>query len=39
MLKVDRPTPVHFGVYATDLPRMVAFYTEVWSSGSLAFLR
>jgi len=30
MLKVDRPTPSHFGIYVTDLERMVAFYTEVF---------
>lgn len=30
MLKVSRPTPSHFGIYVTDLDRMVAFYTEVF---------
>lgn len=30
MLKVDRPTPSHFGIYVTDLERMVAFYTETF---------
>jgi catechol 2,3-dioxygenase len=30
MLKVLRPTPSHFGIYVTDLERMVAFYTEVF---------
>lgn len=27
---VSRPTPRHFGIYVTDLPGMVAFYTEVF---------
>jgi catechol 2,3-dioxygenase len=30
MLKVSRPTPSHFGIYVTDLERMVAFYTETF---------
>lgn len=30
MLQVTRPTPSHFGIYVTDLERMVAFYTEVF---------
>ena len=30
MLKVSRPTPSHFGIYVTDLDKMVAFYTEVF---------
>ena len=30
MLQVTRPTPSHFGIYVTDLDRMVAFYTEVF---------
>ena len=30
MLQVSRPTPSHFGIYVTDLERMVAFYTEVF---------
>jgi catechol 2,3-dioxygenase len=30
MLKVARPTPSHFGIYVTDVERMVAFYTEVF---------
>jgi catechol 2,3-dioxygenase len=30
MLKVTRPTPSHFGIYVTDVERMVAFYTEVF---------
>jgi catechol 2,3-dioxygenase len=30
MLKVSRPTPSHFGIFVTDVPRMVAFYTEVF---------
>jgi len=30
MLKVTRPTPSHFGIYVTDLERMVSFYTEVF---------
>ncbi len=30
MLKVSRPTPSHFGIYVTDLERMVSFYTEVF---------
>lgn len=30
MLHVSRPTPTHFGIYVTDLERMVAFYTEVF---------
>lgn len=27
---VSRPTPRHFGIYVTDLPRMVDFYTQVF---------
>lgn len=30
MLKVVRPTPSHFGIFVTDLPRMVSFYTETF---------
>jgi catechol 2,3-dioxygenase len=30
MLKVVRPTPSHFGIFVTDLNRMVAFYTETF---------
>ncbi|MBT2322410.1 VOC family protein [Variovorax paradoxus] len=30
MLKVSRPTPSHFGIFVTDLERMVAFYTETF---------
>jgi catechol 2,3-dioxygenase len=30
MLKVARPTPSHFGIFVTDLERMVAFYTETF---------
>ncbi|MFM9927262.1 VOC family protein [Variovorax sp. H27-G14] len=30
MLKVHRPTPSHFGIFVTDLERMVAFYTETF---------
>ncbi len=30
MLNVTRPTPSHFGIFVTDVPRMVAFYTEVF---------
>ncbi len=30
MLQVTRPTPSHFGIFVTDLERMVAFYTEVF---------
>jgi catechol 2,3-dioxygenase len=30
VLKVNRPTPSHFGIFTTDLPMMVAFYTEVF---------
>lgn len=30
MLQVKRPTPSHFGIYVTDLERMVAFYVEVF---------
>lgn len=29
-LSVSRPTPSHFGIYVTDLARMVAFYTGVF---------
>lgn len=27
---VSRPTPSHFGIFVTDLPRMVSFYTGVF---------
>jgi len=30
MLNVLRPTPSHFGIFVTDLERMVAFYTETF---------
>lgn len=30
MLSVSRPTPSHFGIFVTDLERMVGFYTEVF---------
>jgi catechol 2,3-dioxygenase len=30
MLNVSRPTPSHFGIYVTDLERMVQFYTDVF---------
>jgi catechol 2,3-dioxygenase len=30
VLKVNRPTPSHFGIFTTDLEKMVAFYTEVF---------
>ena len=30
MLKVSRPTPSHFGIYVTDVERMVEFYTKVF---------
>jgi catechol 2,3-dioxygenase len=30
MLNVTRPTPSHFGIFVTDVPKMVAFYTEVF---------
>ncbi|MBO9649494.1 MAG: VOC family protein [Variovorax sp.] len=30
MLTVQRPTPSHFGIYVTDLEKMVAFYTETF---------
>ncbi|VCU71689.1 Glyoxalase/Bleomycin resistance protein/Dioxygenase superfamily protein [Pigmentiphaga humi] len=30
MLKVQRPTPSHFGIFVTDLEKMVAFYTETF---------
>jgi catechol 2,3-dioxygenase len=29
-LSVSRPTPSHFGIYVTDLERMVEFYTQVF---------
>lgn len=29
-LKVSRPTPSHFGIYVTDLERMVDFYMQVF---------
>ncbi len=30
MLNVSRPTPSHFGIYVTDVERMVQFYTDVF---------
>lgn len=30
MLNVKRPMPSHFGIYVTDIERMVAFYTETF---------
>lgn len=30
MLKVTRPTPSHFGIYVTDVEKMVHFYTSVF---------
>jgi catechol 2,3-dioxygenase len=30
MLKVTRPTPSHFGIFVTDVERMVSFYTQVF---------
>ena len=30
MLSVTRPTPSHFGIYVTNVERMVAFYTGVF---------
>lgn len=30
MADVSRPTPSHFGIFVTDLPRMVDFYTAVF---------
>lgn len=30
MLQVSRPTPSHFGIFVTDLERMVAFYAETF---------
>ena len=30
MLKVQRPTPSHFGIFVTELEKMVAFYTETF---------
>lgn len=30
MLVVDRPTPSHFGIYVTEIDRMVDFYTKVF---------
>lgn len=30
MLKVVRPTPSHFGIFVTDLERMVDFYTKTF---------
>jgi catechol 2,3-dioxygenase len=30
MTALTRPTPSHFGIFVTDLPRMVGFYTEVF---------
>lgn len=30
MQQADRPMPSHFGIYVTDLERMVRFYTEVF---------
>ncbi len=29
-MNVSRPTPAHFGIYVTDVEKMVAFYTEVF---------
>ena len=31
MLSVTRPTPVHFGIYATDPDLLVNFYTRVFA--------
>lgn len=30
MLKVSRPTPSHFGIFVTDVEKMVHFYTTVF---------
>lgn len=30
MHAVTRPTPSHFGIFVTDLPKMVDFYTQVF---------
>ena len=30
MLSVARPTPTHFGIFVTDLQRMVDFYSQVF---------
>lgn len=30
MLKVNRPMPSHFGIYVTDIEKMVSFYTQVF---------
>ncbi len=30
MLKVTKPTPSHFGIYVTDVEKMVHFYTSVF---------
>jgi catechol 2,3-dioxygenase len=30
MATLTRPTPSHFGIFVTDLPRMVDFYTQVF---------
>jgi len=30
VIKVSRPVPAHFGIYVTDVPKMVSFYTEVF---------
>jgi catechol 2,3-dioxygenase len=30
MLKVSKPTPSHFGIYVTDVEKMVQFYTSVF---------
>jgi catechol 2,3-dioxygenase len=30
MLQVTRPTPSHFGIFVTDVERMVSFYKEVF---------
>ncbi len=30
MLQVTRPTPAHFGIYVTDVERMVAFYKTLF---------
>lgn len=30
MVQVVRPTPTHFGIYVTDVEKMVAFYTKIF---------
>ena len=30
MLKITRPTPSHFGIFATDVEKMVSFYKTVF---------